>query len=168
MPENPVEGTKKAESRQLPVPLTQPEVAECADLLAIYQGQIDQQELEKAEDAAHHNARLKSIRAGMVHTAKQIRDRQRIELVEVAWRTEKGSGMMLLCRIDTGAELSRREMTESERQRSLFHVEPTPLAEAVAGAKPGEIVIMDGDDPPIPEGGGPIEDSIDAGGEPFS
>ena len=175
MPENPVEGTKKAEFRELPVPLTIAEVAECADSLAINQGQIDQIELEKAEDSAHHNRRLKSIRGSMVHTAKQIRDRQRIESVEVGWSSELGTKMMILCRLDTGEELSRREMTEAERQRSLFHVEPTIGVgdpSRLGGDDPTKTAVGQGgsyaDDPPIPEGGGPIEDSIDAGGEPFS
>lgn len=118
--ELPVADTRAKVYRELPCKLLGVEVEERGVHLAQLEGELIQQELEKKEDAATYNGRIKILRGQIAHTAKQVREGQELRQVEVRELIVPSTGMVATQRADTGEVLSQRAMTEAERQRGLF------------------------------------------------
>jgi hypothetical protein len=114
--------------------LSDSELRERGDSLAVFQGHIEAYEGNKKADAEHWNTKIKSERASMERVAKQIRDRQAIRAVEVRELVTPESGEVALTRTDTGVVLSIRRWTDEERQRSMFPVELAAIGAAVAAS----------------------------------
>ncbi len=119
--ENPIDdGAKPAQFLELPVKLTEVELADCSYRLAENIGALESIETERKADNDHWNAKAKAVKPVIERLAKMVRERQELRQVEVRELLDGPAKTAKTIRVDTGEVIRTREMTEAERQRSLF------------------------------------------------
>ena len=137
------------EYRNLEVKLTDDELREKAAEVAAKRKQVNELKAAKKSNAAALKTQIDAIDAEIDHGCSVLREKVEARSVECKWIRDEGRKMMICVRIDTGAQVDSRQMSDKERQAELFE-EPAPV-EAVEAA-PASAEVGDAIAPPKKRG----------------
>jgi len=118
---------KPSKERELPVPLTEEELAAYRDVLA--EAAIAEQELldTKAEISKDYNEQIKAERVVIADKASCIKSRSQQRWVECEEHHDFKTFVVSIVRMDSGEIISTRPMSEGERQT------PIPFEDSTTG-----------------------------------
>jgi hypothetical protein len=111
-------------TQNLAVPLTPSELLERADLASHVLQQRDEVEQRMKADSSQHKANIQEKEAELRRLTEEIRQRRTFRPVDCERVFDYSAGTVRDVRSDTGEELSRRELTNDERQRHLDLEDP--------------------------------------------
>jgi hypothetical protein len=108
------------EDRELPCPLTDPELLAKGDALAAALQDLEAEKDGQATAKAQMKERLEALNNDVNRISRQIQERREFRMVPVDIEV-KDSGKALVCEVrkDTGEIIRERFMTEDERARPL-------------------------------------------------
>lgn len=127
------------EYRNLEVKLTDDELREKAAEVAAKRKQVNELKAAKKSTAAGYKTQIDALDAEIDHGCGVLREKTEIRSVECKWVRDDGRKMMVCVRIDTGAQVDQRQMSDKERQAELPGME-------------GEAPRLDGREAPRAEG----------------
>lgn len=116
-------------SRELPVKLTEVEMADVARQLCSVIDQVEQEEADQKEEKASMKERLAGLLARQRRLAGTLRRGIEPRMVDVRVEADYEAGVARTVRADTGEVLDSRVLTDRERQQTLL-----PETAAVADA----------------------------------
>lgn len=110
--------------RELVCVLDEAELNERGLLMSTTMLRYDEVEMAKKEAMKDYSEEMKALRGKMRELSKNIRSRSEIRTVKcgIAYNSPQ-PGMKRIVRLDTGELLSDEQMTEDERQNSLFDID---------------------------------------------
>lgn len=110
----------RTETRVLPVRLTGDELLDRGASLAAVIQDIDSEERRQNDQKAQMKARLAELDARRTQLAIVIGRKEEDRDVEVQVFNDYDKGTVEVVRVDTGEAVSRRRMTDEERQQRLL------------------------------------------------
>lgn len=108
-----------SETRELPCKLNQKELDQRRDELASLIDKKNQLEYEKSELSKEYRQRLDEIDRTIGKLASEIRSKSEPRQVEVRREKDLRLGVETVVRVDTGEEVSQRQLEPHERQAEL-------------------------------------------------
>jgi hypothetical protein len=106
-------------TRDLACSLTPEEVAELADQSARLVDQLDQKKVEFKQVSAHWKTEIAQVEVDLRIASSQVRDRSAVRTVQCERRFQFATATVEDVRLDTGEVISRRPMSDAEKQREL-------------------------------------------------
>lgn len=113
--------TAKVEFRRLPCTLTAEEQRARGKTLAERVEEYNRQEADAKAAAASNTVKLKALRADISGLAEVVESGVERRDIEVAMQRDERNFSIVWYRADSGEEVERRPMTETERQQPLFN-----------------------------------------------
>lgn len=149
---SPEEGMVKVErfEQELRVTLTSEEVAERADRAAHLVSTIDEREQSMKAQQAHAKAEIAKLQSEMKWISNEVRDKATYRDVKCERLFVFRTAEVIELRTDTGEEISRRAMYESEKQLELKLAEEQKKKAADAEKDEEDARASDVIEPPLP------------------
>lgn len=116
----------KTFTRTLPVELTQAELLDRGEALALGRGSRNEWESDRKETAARYRERLDLLDAEIDRLAGIVREKAEPRPVECRSVRDIERGVVEVVRTDTGEIVESRVMTEMERQTRMFDPDEVP------------------------------------------
>lgn len=110
------------EWQECAVPLSDEEQRLKGAELAGVTKEIEKVEIEKSTTQAKYTAKLKDLRKRERELAQQVREKSEDREIACSHQADRGAGVMLTVRSDTGEVISQRPLEEHERQVSIEEV----------------------------------------------
>lgn len=107
-------------NQTLPVPLTDADLAQAADDLVDVLNHRDELEAEKKTVDDGYKKQIAATESQESTLRKLIESKQKMADVECLETEVPGTNEIVVVRLDTGAEVSRRQMTTAESQTEMF------------------------------------------------
>jgi hypothetical protein len=108
------------ETRVLPCKLTENEILEYANDMAIKLEEKDMEERRKKEVVAEYTQKLTSLDATIVSLSNKVRNKEEHRDVECEWEFDWEGDTKKLIRLDTGEVVKKVQIQDYERQKNLI------------------------------------------------
>lgn len=105
--------------RDMTCALTREEIEECAQSMSRQLSERDIWEAQIKEQSKRDKSKLKDMETEVRRLSNSIRDKSELRLVDCERQLNWTTGRVTDVRLDTGAIVAERDMTEQERQRDL-------------------------------------------------
>lgn len=116
------------EDRLLPVTLTPDELQDRGAALAKAVEEVEEIEAQQKLDAKEVKDRVARLKKEALRLMRAVRSGVEARMVPCIWSRDEGMQAMELFREDVGTRVDARPMSEFEKQRKLFPVDPPESA----------------------------------------